>query len=245
VLYGYVIWIFNTYTAEIDMSTIPSAAVTTATSTAKAVSSSGLLGSTSTTGGNTQNQFLNLLVAEMQNQDPTNPLSSADMVTQMAQIANVTAMNSMNSSIQGLDASYQSSQALQAASLIGHQVLAPGSALQLSNGSASFGVDLSAAADSVQVSIMDASGNTVHSVNLGAQSAGVTPLQWDGVTDAGTAAAAGTYTFSVTATAAGKAVQSTALAYGKLQSVSTDASGINVNVSGVGNVPLSNLYQII
>ncbi|MFZ4699525.1 MAG: flagellar hook assembly protein FlgD [Candidatus Methylumidiphilus sp.] len=225
------------------MSTIPSTAATAATSTVNSATGSSLLGSLGK--GDLQNEFLNLLVAEMKNQDPTNPLSNDQMVSQMAQISSVTGINSMQASIEALTASFQSSQALQAASMIGHQVLVPGSSMQLANDKSVFGVDLSEAADSVQVTIKDANGNRVHDMNLGSQDAGVLPLQWDGVTDTGVAAADGVYTFSVAATLAGEPVQATALAFGALQSVSNSAIGTTVRVEGVGSVALSDLRQII
>jgi len=225
------------------MSTIPSTTATTANSAAGTVSSSGLLGSAGK--GELQNQFLNLLVAELKNQDPTNPISNDQMITQMAQVSSVTGINNMNTSLQALTASFQSSQALQAASMIGHQVLVPGSSTQLADGKSVLGVDLAEAADSLQVTVKDADGNTVHSMNLGPQSAGVLPLSWDGVTDSGATAPDGTYTFSVAATTAGQPVQATALAFGTLQSVSTGTSGISANVAGIGPVALSDLRQII
>ncbi|MCX7113815.1 MAG: flagellar hook assembly protein FlgD [Proteobacteria bacterium] len=225
------------------MSTIPSASSANASSTASAISSTGLLGSVGKQ--DLQNEFLNLLVAELKNQDPTNPLSNDQMISQMAQISSVSSINSIQQSIASLSTGLQSSQALQAASMIGHNVLAPGSSTELSNNKSVFGVDLSAPADSVKVTIKDANGNTVHSMDLGVQNAGVIPLQWDGVTDTGAAAADGTYSFGISATSAGKPVQATGLAFGALQSVSTGAGGVNVSVAGVGNVALSDLRQIL
>jgi flagellar basal-body rod modification protein FlgD len=228
---------------EIEMSAIPLTSTAATTNAASLVSSSGMLGSMSK--GDLSSQFLNLLVAEMKNQDPTNPLSNDQMVTQLAQLSSVTGINNINDSIQALSGNFQSFQTLQAAGMIGHNVLVPGSSMQLSDGKAVFGVDLAGAADSVKVTIKDASGKVVHTMNLGAQSGGVLPLQWDGVTDTGDAASNGTYTFEIEASTAGQSVQATALAFGKLQSVSAGASGITVSVAGIGTVALSDIRQII
>ncbi len=225
------------------MSSIPSASSTIASSQANAATGTGLLGSVGKQ--DLQNEFLNLLVAELKNQDPTNPLSNDQMISQMAQISSVSSINSIQKSIASLSTSLQSSQALQAASMIGHNVLAPGSSMELTGGKSVFGVELSEAADSVQITVKDANGNTVHSMNLGPQTTGILPLEWDGVTDAGETAADGTYTFGISAATSGKPVQATGLSFGALQSVSTGASGISVNVAGVGNVALSDLRQIL
>jgi flagellar basal-body rod modification protein FlgD len=92
---------------------------------------------------------------------------------------------------------------------------------------------------------MDGSGKVVHSINLGKQDAGVQALAWDGTTDSGAAAADGNYTFKVTATSAGQSVDATALSYGQVGSITTNSSGVKVNVGGLGAVDLSDIRQII
>src|SRR5512135_1002288 len=76
-----------------------------------------------------QNRFLSLLVAQMKNQDPLNPLDNAQVTSQMAQLSTVQGITNMNSNLQALAASMGTNQMSQAASLIGRDVLVPGNAV--------------------------------------------------------------------------------------------------------------------
>ena len=192
-----------------------------------------------------QNRFMTLLVTQMQNQDPMNPMDNAQMTSQLAQLSTVTGIDKLNTTVQSLMSTFQSNQSLQAASMIGHGVLTPGSSVTLSNGTGLLGVDLSGPADSVKVNIRDGSGKVIHSIDLGAQEAGTLPLQWDGTTDSGTAAADGKYTFDVTATLAGNSTASTALSFGQVASVSTSSQGVKLNVPDIGSVNLADIRQIL
>lgn len=221
-----------------------SVASTSAANSTTATAGSGILGVGGK--GDLQQQFLQLLVAELKNQDPSDPIKNDQMVSQMAQLSSVSGISNMNQSLQTLASNFRSSQALQAANMIGRQVLTPGSTTELANGKANFGLELSGPADHVLVSINDSTGSPVHTLDLGAQEAGILPLEWDGVADNGASVAPGSYTFGVNATLAGQPVQATGLSFGTLQSVSTTSTGaVNVGVQGVGTVGLSELRQII
>lgn len=193
-----------------------------------------------------QDDFLKLLVTQMQNQDPMNPLDNAQVTSQMAQLSTVTGINQLNDTVNSLSGSLLASQSLQAANLVGHSVMAPGNVLQLGNGAAYGGVDLPQAADKVVVTIKDAAGNVVHSADLGPQkAAGTVPFQWDGTTDSGAKAADGSYAFTVAATQGGNAIAATALSVAQVASVSLGAQGATLNVVGMGPVALSQVKQIL
>ncbi len=200
---------------------------------------------TQSTADAAQDKFMTLLVTQMKNQDPLNPLDNAEVTSQLAQLSTVSGIDKLNATLTSLMGSYQSSQSLQAAGMIGHSVLVPGSDATLSSGSALMGIDLSRAADDVKLTVFDGAGTAIHSVDLGAQKAGVQPLQWDGSTDSGTAAADGKYTFKVTATSGGESVDVTALSLGQVGSVSTGASGVKLNVTNVGTVDMADVRQIL
>lgn len=193
-----------------------------------------------------QDRFMTLLVTQMKNQDPLNPMDNAQVTSQLAQLSTVTGIDKLNTTLEGLMGSYQSSQSLQAASMIGHGVLTAGSNLTLAGGQSILGVELAEPADTVRVNIKDASGKTVRTMDLGSKDAGTLPLSWNGISDSGSAAADGQYTIDVAATRGGQKISgATALAFGNVASVSTGAQGVKLNVPGIGAVSLTDVRQIL
>ena len=194
----------------------------------------------------TQDRFLKLLIAQMQNQDPLNPMDNSQVTSQMAQLSTVTGINKLNDLVSALSGSFSATQSLQAAGMIGHGVLVPGNALTLAAGNAIAAVNLPQAVDQLTITIKDASGATVHSANLGAQAGGITTFQWDGTKDNGSAAPDGQYTYAIQAVAAGQSVSTTALSYGKVSSVTLGAQGAQLNINGIaGGTALSQVQQIL
>ena len=199
---------------------------------------------TKTTAQESEDRFLKLLVAQMKNQDPLNPLDNAQVTSQMAQLSTVSGIEKLNASLQTMSNSFAASQSLQAAGMIGRSVLAPGSGLLLQNGAAAGGFELSQSVDRAVVTIKGAAGNVLASVNIGAQQAGNVMFQWDGVTDSGASAADGAYTFEVSATQGGQKVAATSLALGKVGSVSLGASGVMLNTDVLGSLDVTKVKQI-
>lgn len=193
-----------------------------------------------------QNQFLTLLVTQLQNQDPLNPMDNSQVTTQMAQLSTVSGINQLNSTVQALSASMATSQSLQATSLIGATALVPGDQLALSGGKANGAVELTQPADSVAVTVTDAKGNVVRTLQLGTQSAaGDINFQWDGTNDAGTAVADGGYTFSAKAMSGTVQSSPTTLSYGVVNNVGLTSSGTTLGMGTLGNVALSSVRQIL
>ncbi|MDP1705024.1 MAG: flagellar hook assembly protein FlgD, partial [Sulfurimicrobium sp.] len=179
-------------------------------------------------------------------QDPLNPLDNAEVTSQMAQLSTVTGINQLNDAVKAISESFLAGQSLQAASLIGHGVMIPGKRLELANGVAYGGVDLPQAVDKLSLKVKDASGAVVYTTNLGAQNAaGTIPFQWDGMTDSGSAAPDGAYTFEVAAEQGGKKVDVAALEVGQVASVSLGLQGATLNVIGLGPVAMSQVKQIL
>jgi flagellar basal-body rod modification protein FlgD len=200
-------------------------------------------------------KFMTLLVTQLKNQDPMNPLDNAQVTSQLAQLQTVTGVNKLNTTLESLKSSYQSSEAMQATNLIGHGVLVEGGKVALSGGKGILGVELASDADDVQVAINDAKGNTVQTMSLGAQKAGVLPLAWDGIPDATALDGSGKpvvlpngdYTFTVTATRGGdKLTDAKGLAFDNVVSVTTGgAGGVKVNLPGKGAVGLADVKQVL
>ena len=193
-----------------------------------------------------QDQFITMLVAQIKYQDPTNPMDSSQMTSQLAQISTVDGINQLNASMAEMSKTMQSGQTYQASSLIGKSVLAPGKAFNLVNGASAFAVQLPTAASSVIVSIRNSAGQTVDSMNLGTQGAGVIPLTWNGKDQAGKVLPDGAYTLQVAANTGGKAVNGVGLTYAKVNAVGNDPkSGATQLVLGNGaTTSLSSVVQI-
>ncbi len=195
--------------------------------------------------GATQDRFLKLLITQMKNQDPLNPMDNSQVTSQMAQLSTVSGIDKLNSTVQALSSSMLASQSLQAVSMIGHPVLVPGTQIDLANGKANAAIDLAQPVDSVSVNITDASGNVVRTLQLGSQNSGLAAVQWDGRTDSGIAAADGSYQFSAVSMLAGKQSDATTLSYGMVNSVAQTQSGVTVNVGQLGEVSLTSIKQIL
>jgi flagellar basal-body rod modification protein FlgD len=193
-----------------------------------------------------EDKFLKLLVTQLKNQDPLNPLDNAQITSQLAQLSTVTGVNKLNTTLESLKSSYQSSEALQAANMIGHGVLAAGNTMTLTDGKAVLGVELGSAADSVQIAVTNGAGKVVHTIDVGAGAAGTMPLVWDGKDDDGVLLANGNYSYAVTAKQGGKALTDAySLALGTVGSVSTNAQGVKLNVTGLGAIAMSDVKQIL
>lgn len=201
-------------------------------------------------------KFMTLLVTQMKNQDPMNPLDNAQITSQLAQLSTVTGVNKLNTTLDSLKASYQSSEALQATNLIGHGVLVEGDFAKLQGGTAILGVELATPADKVQVIITDPrTGKDVDTIELGANAAGVVPLAWDGVPDPTKldangkpiTLADGKYTFRVVAMRGGdKLTDAKALAFDSVSSVTTNAAdGVKLNLPTKGVVSMADIKQVL
>lgn len=192
-----------------------------------------------------QDRFMTLLVTQMKNQDPLNPMDNAQVTSQLAQLSTVTGINKLNTTLEALQGSYQTSQSMQAVGMIGRGVLVPGASIDLDDGKSVFGVELAEPADNVQVKIVDASGKVVHKFDLGAQEAGALPLTWDGKMDNGEKAADGRYIFEVNAIRGGEKVTANGLSFGAVGSVSTGGGTVKLNVPGIGTFGLNDVRQVL
>ncbi|CAB1370540.1 flagellar hook assembly protein FlgD [Denitratisoma oestradiolicum] len=192
-----------------------------------------------------QNRFLKLLTTQLKNQDPMNPLDNAQMTSQMAQISTVDGIERLNATLQKLISNSADSQAMQAAALVGHGVLVPGSGMDMAKGMAFGGVELGSAADQVTVTIKDANGIPVRTLQLGGMDAGSHSFQWDGKANSGADAADGAYTISVTAIRGADKVTASALSVGLVSSVERTAAGVVLNVGQQGSFAMSDVREIL
>ena len=183
--------------------------------------------------GEVQDRFLKLLVTQMKNQDPLNPLDNAQVTSQMAQLSTVSGVDKLNTTLQSLSTALLASQSLQSASLIGRDVVAAGSRLSLGAGGAAAGIDLKQAADRVTVSITAPNGSVIRKLEMGAVAAGMAYFQWDGLSDGGARVADGTYGFKVEAARGNTAVAVDTLAMGHVNAVSAVNGGTLIIDGGI------------
>ena len=191
-----------------------------------------------------QDRFLKLLVTQMQNQDPLSPLDNAQVTSQIAQISTVTGIDKLNETLQLLVSDTELSKSMEAASIIGHNVLVPGKAITLEDGKALAGIDLPQSVEELEISILDSSGIAINNIDLGHQAAGVKTFVWDGTTDSGTPAADGAYSFTVTAKNDEQEVTVNPLALGAVSSVSPGDKGAVLEIGELGIVSMSDIKQI-
>lgn len=187
---------------------------------------------------------MTLLVTQMKNQDPLNPLDNAQVTSQLAQLSTVTGIEKLNDTMNAMSSSFQSSQGLQAASMIGHGVVVPGSNVELKDGKSVLGFDLPQSADSVRVQIKDATGAVVRTLSANAMTAGMNSMTWDGKNESGSLLANGNYQFSVLASAGDKKLDVTNLSFGMVSSVSFGKQGTQLSVANVGDIAFSDVRQV-
>lgn len=191
--------------------------------------------------------FLNLLVAQMNNQNPLEPQGNSEFVAQLAQFSQVEGVQKLNDSMSALLSGYQSSQALQASSLVGRKVIVPAEKAVVDT-SETFKANLilPVSSSNVYVNVYDSNGATVNRINLGQQSAGSVSFMWDGKDADGNLMPPGTYKFEAQATYDDGTKGLYTLLPANVDSVTLASSGgeLMLNLAGVGSVPLSQV-QII
>ena len=204
---------------------------------------------TASTQSLSQTDFLNLITTQMENQDPSHPTSSADMVTEMSQFGTLSGMQSLQASFASFASSMTDSQTLQATSLVGHQVISTGSQGALASGGSITGnIDIPASASDVAIQITDSTGAVVNTVDLGAQQPGTTPFTWDGTNSTGGTANPGLYNIKAMANIGGTNTAMTTGIASTVSSVSVGANGSGVTVNLAGGLPsisLNNITQVL
>ncbi|MFK7886243.1 MAG: flagellar hook assembly protein FlgD [Gammaproteobacteria bacterium] len=194
-----------------------------------------------------QDDYLTLMVAQIQNQDPFSPMENGQFVAELAQFSTVSGIESLNQNFTSLADSISSDQTLQASGLIGRDVLLNQSTGYRSADEALGGaVDMPIASSNVTVAVRDASGAVVRNIPLGAQTAGLARFQWDGRDARGETMPAGRYTFTANIDVGGAAQAVPALVRSRVDSVSlaSQGGGLSLNLPGLDALPLSQIREI-
>ena len=197
-----------------------------------------------------KNDFLQLLMAQLQNQDPMSPEDPKDFVSQLAQFSSLEQQINSNQNLSDLSTaikSLQQSQSMaQGVSLLGKTVQGSGNTLSVAGGKAFDGsFQLPKAAAQVAVGIFDSTGKQVATLNLGSQAAGTHTFSWDGKDSSGKQVADGTYAYQVAAQdKGGNAIQVANYLTGTVQQVYQDSQGIWVTVNGQ-NMLLNSVVSVL
>jgi flagellar basal-body rod modification protein FlgD len=169
-----------------------------------------------------RDSFVRLLLTQLQSQDPTAPQSSEDFVAQLAQFTSVELLEKQSGHLEALLVAQAANNQIGVSSLVGKDVsFAADSIITTSAGEQrSLKLDMPSAADNVTVTVKDADGRVVRTMNIGARAAGQSELTFDGLGDDGEPLPAGTYALSVTATAGGNAIEAMLFERGAVEGVS-------------------------
>ena len=188
-----------------------------------------------------QDRFLKLLVAQLNNQDPMNPMDNAQMTSQMAQINTVTGIQQVNDTLKSMAEQFTAMQVLQGSSMVGHDVLVTGNTLTLKDKVGSAAFELNGRAESVKVEVLSPAGQVVDTLNLGALGAGQHSFDWD----ASNYSFAGDPTFKVSATLGGQTIGHTTLIRATVSSVGSEGGVMKVQLSNGTAVDYSTVKAIL
>jgi flagellar basal-body rod modification protein FlgD len=193
-----------------------------------------------------QAEFLELMIAQLKNQDPFKAMDPSQFLGQLAQFGTVSGISEMKEAFGTLSDAMRSSQVLDGATMVGREVLLPSDEVMLqAEGAVKGAVDVPTGTNSLQVNIRDANGELVRRMTLPTTS-GLQEFSWDGVADNGTRAPAGEYTFEAVANVAGKSGSLEMLMAGRVNSVTIDAAtGLTLNTSNLGSRSLSDVRRVM
>ncbi|AHK79592.1 flagellar hook capping protein [Ectothiorhodospira haloalkaliphila] len=194
-----------------------------------------------------QEEFFKLMITQLQNQDPFEPMENGDFLGQIAQFGTVNGIGELQKSFESIAKSVQSAQTLQAASLVDREVLVPVDMAGLGpEGGVRGALDLKSSAEEVTVGVYDAAGALVRRLPMGAQASGMQSFHWDGMTDQGERAPPGVYEFRANAVRDGSSEQPELLLNARVESVRTDQrnGGIKLQIEGFGEMDFSQVRRI-
>ncbi|HSI18249.1 MAG TPA: flagellar hook assembly protein FlgD [Sphingomonas sp.] len=227
---------FDTTLANLGVGRYGSAASTTPTTTTAAAAQS-----------MDQGDFLTLMTAQLKNQDPFEPVDNTQMVAQMAQFSSLAGISEMNTTLKAISDRLGTSNPNDALNWVGRTVMTEGAtAYPRTGGGIEGAIELDAAASNVTVTIQGPNGETLRTVDLGAQPKGTINYDWDGSTDAGEDAGAGPFTVKVSAQDAnGGKVVARNLVWAPVASVTLGSDGSPIlTLPGVGQVPITAVRKI-
>jgi len=217
------------------------------------------LGSTSTSSSSSasavptqtldENDFLKLLMAQLQNQDPTAPVDDQQFAAELAQFSSLQELQTIGQQIGNLATAQSAANQMETTGLVGKGVVFSTSQVPFDGADpVTLAANLPSAASSATVAVTDSAGNVVRTLSLGAEPAGMNAFTWDGKDNNGNPVAAGTYNIAITASDAnGQTLNASVLEEGTVTAVTYSSTGSSSPVLIVGNqqVSLTNVVQVV
>ena len=194
-----------------------------------------------------QEDFLKLMTTQLRNQDPFKPMEHGEFMGQLAQFGTVSGIEDVRTELRNLSGSLVSNQSLQAAAMLGHEVMVPGASGVLESGGVIGGaVELPNAVTNLTIGIYDLSGQLIRNVSLGNQSPGMVTFNWDGLAQDGSAVPPGRYEIRAEAISGGINEAYDVMLADTVRSVSLPAAGkpLTIELARLGNVSFSDIRQI-
>jgi flagellar basal-body rod modification protein FlgD len=220
-------------------------------SIADVINGTGAAGSASQTNGAKkkdqlgQNEFLQLMLAQLKNQDPFKAMDPSQFLGQLAQFGTVTGIQDMQAAFTSLSDAMRSSQVLDGASMVGREVLVPSDTITLhADGTVKGSIDVPKGLTGLTVNIRDGAGALVRRMTLPTDS-GNHEFTWDGMRDDGTRAAAGDYDIEAIGSLDGQSGSLEMLFSSRVNSVTIDSSGLVLNTNDLGARPLSDVRRVM
>lgn len=224
-------------------------ATTIDTSVINRLNNTGLSGGSASESDGLRENFMTLLVTQLKNQDPLNPMENAEMTSQLAQINTVSGIEELNTTLEGITGQIDAGHKLQATALIGQSVLVPGDRVLVGEeGTTPFGVELDEPVDKVVITIRDSAGQVVRSYEVEEPiEAGVQSFEWDGKLEGDVQAPSGAYHVSIEASVNDEPVAATVLNYAIVNGVSTASDGSpRLDLGGISEqASLADIRQIL
>ncbi|MBS1213211.1 MAG: flagellar hook capping protein [Proteobacteria bacterium] len=224
---------------SVNVQTLDSLGLTAKTASGSGTTKSNAMG---------QDMFLKLMMTQLEKQNPLKPQDSSEFLSQLAQFTMVTGIQDMQKSFTSLADSMNEGQALQAASLVGKNVLvASDQAVLGTTGGFGGELELPSEATDVSVRVVGSNGATIRSLDLGAQPAGTTSFHWDGLLDDGvTSADPGSYTLKAEAQINGETVALEPHVVAPVQSVTLGgANGVEIDLGVLGRHGLADILEVM
>ncbi len=239
--------------------TAGAAAAATAGDPANAATGASSSAQSTDTADGTEDRFLKLLVAQLRNQDPLNPMDNAAVTTQLAQINTVRGIEDLNTKMGDFLKAGQQGSVVSSVGLMGRQVVVPGDAFDYdptrapagatAQPGARFGFDVGSDATAVQVQLLDAKGTVLASQAMKDVPAGPVTFAWDGKDANGAAVPAGRLSVKVTAAQGATPLEAQGLVpatvVGVSQAPASAGAGAVIELEGGGSVPASDVKMIL